>query len=88
MIPSMPGPGGQRMSSSQAKAKVEAMVTHWQPKPWSDGPPANAIPIIVFRQTYDVFDEPVLKQIHLPAHITRENVASYLKHRSGLEREE
>lgn len=52
---------------------------------WREGPP-RALKLLVFRQTYDVFDEPILKQLHVPDHVTLETVGAWLKQRSGLTR--
>lgn len=46
-------------------------------KSWREGPP-RALQLMVFRHTWTMQDDPVLKQIEVPAHITLENVGDWL----------
>lgn len=52
-------------------------------KSWRDGPPA-ALQLMVFQHTWTMQDDPVLKQIKIPAHLTLETVAKWLRQNADV----
>lgn len=50
-------------------------------KSWREGPP-RALPLLLFRQTYDLSFNMVLRQLDIPRDVTLKNVGTWLRQNS------